>query len=642
MTTDQSAYGTATSPRGERPAPDALDSLGRWALRPGVSVTVLHNGVHLRGWINSLTLEGGPGLPLLWDHLARALAPDGNAAPVPAAPAGSPLRAALLTVVGQLHDHDLLVERPAGGRADGAAQWLGALADRPAAAAAALARGRARVLAAPADSPLARTAAQALDRAGIRAQVVETAQLPHGQVLLVASGYREPPAAAQERGPAEMAVALGVRAGIGFVTPVGSTDQARADADALASRLRRREVPGAAGHPALPALLASSAAQRLVCAVAGLRDPSAEAGDARLLPGLPMALIAEQEPLRGEYRSWPGPVLIDTDRALRPAAVLTLAESLARVAVLTDSRTGVLEEPVPGALPQLPAALVHCPAEEGTLVSGSARADLARLEAVCRAAELRLGNGERGLVVGAGTEHARGRALRRAVTGQGPGAAGRTGRENTPPSSRSEAAAAPGADHPVTVPWSPAAARHPQAAHWWSVLVHRLGVEATVTVSRLGSGGRPVFLARVHGRTTAEPASGPLGTAVEATAEDAVAFAALSAVVGAQSATAAAHAHHLVTPSGASAALARTGEQAPWEDTGWTSAWLTELAGREPYLQDVLTGLIGHSPQPWEPPATAPAGIHALWSALRQCGFSVLSTRPGHATHPATSSEGLR
>uniref|UniRef100_UPI000BF16EFD hypothetical protein n=1 Tax=Streptomyces sp. rh34 TaxID=2034272 RepID=UPI000BF16EFD len=516
------------------------------------------------------------------------------------------------------------------------------IAARPAAAAAALTRSRARVLTAPSDSPLARTAAQALDRAGIRAQVVETAKLPHGQILLTASGHREPPAATPERGPAEIAVAVGVRAGIGFVTPVGSTDQARADADALASRLRRREVPGTAGHPALPALLASSAAQRLVCAVAGLRDPSAEAGDARLLPGLPMALIAEQEPLRGEYRSWPGPVLIDTDRTLPPTAVRTLAQSLARIAVLTDSRTGVLEEPVPGTLPQLPAALVHCTTEDGPLLSGAARADLARLEAVCRAAELRLGNGETNLVVGAGTEHARGRALRRAVTEteQNPGAAGRTSRTNTPAHSPSKTAAAqnsPGTDHPVTVPWNPAAAHHPQATHWWSVLVHRLGIEATVTVSRLSTGGRPVFHARVHGHTTTTTtAPGLLGTAVEATPHDAVAFAALSAVVQAQSATATTHTQHLVTPNGASAALTRTQEQAPWENTGWTSAWLTELAGREPDLQDTLTALTGHTPQHWEPPAPAPAATHALWSALRQCGFSVLSTHPRHTTHPTT------
>ncbi|OEV21369.1 hypothetical protein AN221_07435, partial [Streptomyces nanshensis] len=285
---------------------DALDSLGRWRLRPGVSVTVLHNGVHLRGWITSLTLEGGDGLPVLWGRLAEALAAGGErsgaarAELVRAAPAGSPLRAALLTVLGQLLDHGLLVERSGGEATGGAGPWLGAVAERPGAAGAALARSRARVLGAHPDSPLVRAAARALNRAGLRAEVAKTAELPDGQVLLVTSGPGGPPGAGQGREAAERAVAVGVRAGLGFVTPVGSVAQARADAEALAGRLHRRKTGHRAPeHPALPVLLASSAAQRLVCAVAGLRDPSAEAGDARLLPGLPTALIAEQEPSGG-------------------------------------------------------------------------------------------------------------------------------------------------------------------------------------------------------------------------------------------------------------------------------------------------------------------------------------------------------
>ncbi|CAM5639765.1 YcaO domain-containing protein OS=Streptomyces cyaneofuscatus OX=66883 GN=G3I52_07805 PE=4 SV=1 [Streptomyces cyaneofuscatus] len=35
MTVDQAGPDTATSPEGERATPDALDSLGRWTLRPG-------------------------------------------------------------------------------------------------------------------------------------------------------------------------------------------------------------------------------------------------------------------------------------------------------------------------------------------------------------------------------------------------------------------------------------------------------------------------------------------------------------------------------------------------------------------------------------------------------------------------------
>ncbi|ATY99749.1 hypothetical protein [Streptomyces cavourensis] len=638
MTVDQAAPGT-------QDVFDALVSLGRWRLRPGVSETVLHNGVHLRGWITSLTLEGGDGLPVLWGRLAEALAADeersgtARAELVRAAPAGSPLRGALLTLIGQLLDHDLLVERSGGEAGGGAGPWLGAVADRPAAAGAALARSRARVLGADSDSPLARAAARALNRAGLRAEVVEAAELPDGQLLLVASRHDGSPGAGQGQEAAEsaIAVAVGVRAGLGFVTPVGSVAQARADAEALAGRLHRRKAsPPAPEHPALPVLLASSAAQRLVCAVAGVRDPSAEADDARLLPGLPTVLIAEQEPsggLRGEYRSWPGPALVDVDRIRPRADVRTLSEALARIPVLTDRWAGVLDEPDPGVLPQLPAALVRCAVAGGDLVSGGARADLARLEAVCRAAELRLGGGGSGpVVVGAGLEHARGRALRRAVDREA-----------------AEGIDVVSDDRRAPVPWSPETARHPQAAHWWSVLVGRLGVGAEVAVERLGTGGGAgVFGARVvrrRHRTTVGAPPELLGSAVEATVDGAVAFAALSAVVRVQAAADTPHARQLVTPSGAAAVLARSAEVAPWEDSGWTTAWLAEAAGREPGLQEALTGLTGWSPQSWEPSPGADADVHVLWSALRQCGFTVLSAgadtpnaRPGprSASGPAS------
>ncbi|MEW5541114.1 hypothetical protein AB1339_26090, partial [Streptomyces cyaneofuscatus] len=548
--------------------------------------------------------------------------------------------AALVTVIGQLHDHDLLVERPAGENGDAAGPWLGAVADRPTQAAAALIRSRVRVLAARPDGPLARAAARALDRAGVRAATAEAADLPDGQVVLVAAGPGGPSPFAAEQDAEERAVVVGLRPGVGFVTPVGSARQARADADGLADRLRPREAPGGAEHPGLPALLASSAAQRLICAVAGLRDPSAEAGDARLIPGLPAALVAEREPLRGEYRTWVGPVLVDADRVRPRADVRTLTEALARIPVLTDRLAGVLDEPDPGALPQLPAALVRSSVAGEVLVSGSARADLARLEAVCRAAELLLREGESGLegegrpVVGAGAVHACGRALRRA--GAGARAAVRQQGARAGDTAGPFGGAAP-------VPWSPEPGRHPQALHWWSVLVRRLGVDADVAVSRLDTvGGGAVFHAEVQVQAQGRTATGGvLGTAVEASADEAVALAALSAVVRVQAAADAPHARHLVTPGGAVASLARPEATAPWEDAGWTTAWLAESAAREPELQEALAALTGWSPQPWEPPADAHADVRALWSALRQCGFSVLSARPGHRTHP-TLTEGSR
>ncbi|MET8725649.1 hypothetical protein ABZV81_00475 [Streptomyces parvus] len=633
MTVEQAppdAAATRPGPRAAPDAPDAVQTLGRWTLRPGVAVTELPDGVHLRGWITGVTLEGGPGLRVLWSRLAEtltaagALAADRSARLARSAPAGSPVRAALLTVIARLHEHHLLVERaglaeqPDGTTEKTSGPWLGAVADRPATAAAALGRSRARVIAADPEGPLARSAARALERAGLRAEVVAGAASADGRVLLTATGGSAPSPAVPDRpergrgepavavGPpqdrGEPAVAVGLRSGIGFVTPVGSVAQARADADALAGRLCGREAPGPPEQAGLPALLASSAAHRLVCAVAGLRDPSAEADDARLVPGVPTVLVAEREPLRGEYRNWAGPVLVDADRTRPAPAIRTLAEALARIPVLTDRLVGVLDAPDPGTLPQLPVALVRCEVADGVLLSGAARADLARLEAVCRAAELRLGEGgEGGPVVGAGPEHARGRALRRTAVG----------------------------GDAVPVSWSPGPGRCPQALHWWSVLVRRLGVDADVSVARLGAS---VFRARVRERT----AGHLLGTAVEASADDAVAYAALSAAVGVRAAVELPGVRHLVTPGGASAVLARGAETAPWEDAGWTTAWLAASAAREPELQQALTARAapaGHTPRPWEPSADAPADVHALWSALQQCGFSVLSAPPGPAGH---------
>ncbi|GGZ50674.1 hypothetical protein GCM10010387_51190 [Streptomyces inusitatus] len=598
---------SAPAPPDAPDAPDALDSLRHRRLRPGVTATVLRDGVHLRGWITSVSLEGSPALPALWEHLAEALATDGGRALAGAVPAGSPLRAALVSLIDRLSEHDLLVERgghDGGGLAGGlAGQWLDTVADRPAQAAARLAGTRARVLGTRPDGAFARAAGRALDHGGTGAERARE-ELPDGRLLLVAS-----------LPDGELAVSAGVYAGFGFVTPVGSPRQARADAAALAERLGRVSRTGGLGepgeHPALTALVAASAAQRLLCAAAGLPDPSAEAGGARLLPDRPAALVAGERPLRGEYRTWLGPDLVDADRALPGAVPRTLADALARIPVLGDGELGVLDAPSPGALPQLPVALVRCATPEGGLLSGAARADLARLDAVCRAAELRLGGAGLDLVVGAGPGHARGRALRRAAGHRD--AAGRTPVE------------APAGPPGRPVAWRPRGTVHPQARHWWSVLVRRLGVDAEAEVSRIAV-DPGAFRAVVRGRTVAGGPPRVLGTAVEATADDAVAYAALSAAVRIQSEANAPDLRFLTLPSGASAMLGAASERAPWEDAGWTTAWLGETAGREGYLQDALAGATGRSPRPWEPAPGTPA--RPVWSALRQCGFSVLSLAP--------------
>ncbi|MGW1974450.1 hypothetical protein [Streptomyces sp. NPDC001889] len=609
------------APGGGPDAPDSLDSLCRWRLRPGVAATVLGEGVHLRGWITSVSLEGSPALPALWEQLADALATDGGAALAGAVPAGSRLRAALVQLIDRLREHDFLVERDIPGGPAG--PWLGTVADRPAEAAALLARTRTRVLGPHPGGALARAAGRALERTGAGAERLREAGLPAGRILLVASVPGGP----------DRAVAAEVVAGSGFVTPVGSPAQARADAEALAERLGRRAAtaPGSGEHPALTALVASAAAQRLLCAAAGLRDPSAEAGDARLLPGRPAVLVAADRPLRGEYRTWLGPALLDADRVAPGAVPATLADALARIPVLGDAEVGVVDAPDPGALPQLPVALVRCAAPGGALLSGAARADLARLEAVCRAAELHLGGERPGPAVGVNPEHARGRALRRAVPLDG---------------------------GPFAVVGAPVDTLHAQARHWWSVLVRRLGVDAELEVSRTGSGAG-VFRAVVRGRAAGVGSVAVLGAAVEATADDAVAYAALSAVVrvragGPARAEAGTRAllggrvqehRYLALPSGATAVLAAGADPAPWEDGGWTAVWLGETAGRERAFQQALAGLTGASPRPWEPAGGASAHAHALRSALRQCGFSVLTTEPasGPDLDPGSGpTEGLR
>ncbi|UCM87493.1 hypothetical protein [Streptomyces marincola] len=603
--------------------PDALDELPRWRLRPGVAVTALASGVHLRGWITSVTLEGSPALAALWRHVDHALATDGGTALARDTPRGSPLRAAFVTLIEQLRAHDLLTARSHAG-AGPAAPWLDTVAGRPGRAAAHLARTHTEVRAAERAGALARAAERALggaDRAPAPAQEVGP-DLPAGQVLLTATTGRQ-----------VRAVAAGVRGGTGFVTPVGSPAQVRADARALAARLAERDIQdvqdtGVPPGTALTALVAAGAAQRLLCAAAGLRDPSAEAGDTRLLPWLPAVLIAEEEPLRGEYRTWPRPAPPAGERAPSGPAPRTLAEALARVPVLGDPLVGVLDEPSPGALPQLPVALAACAVPHGRLLAGAARPDLARLEALCRAAESRLGGERAGIVVGLNPGHARGRALRRAA-----GHEDAVGREDA---ARHAPAEGEGGGAPVD--WRPCVAEDPQAGHWWSVLVRRLGARAELGLWRVGSTGAFRAVVRATSVTSATPVtrapapppgSGrPLGTAVEATAADAVAFAALSAAVRVQARDRAADATHLALPSGALAPLAATGDRAPWEDRGWTSGWLAEVADREAALQAALAASAAPRLAPWAPRHPADGPEHELWTALHASGLTVLALDP--------------
>ncbi|MFF4370651.1 hypothetical protein [Streptomyces sp. NPDC001594] len=520
-------------------------------LRPGVAVTPLRAGLHLRGRGGSVTLEGSDALPALWKLLEGPLREGGLEALLDGIEPGSALRRALDTLLGQLTEHGLLTTGDAAPGPVG--QWLAEGTGRPAAPAAALAAARAEVLAGDPDAPLARAAGRALADGGLPVAYTADPDLPGDRVLLRVHGA----------GP-HRAVAAGRCGAGGYATAPGSPAQARADARALEARLG---PAGEAGPAAFPPLLAGAAAHRLLCAAAGLADPAAEGGDERLLAGLPAVLLADARPLRADYRTWLGPERLDPDRRTGLAPARTLREALRRLDALGDGRCGALPGPEPAELGQLPVPLAACAVPRGRLTGGGPRLDLARLELFCRLAELALGEGE--FTVGANPGHARGRALRAA-------AARRTGGAVVPEEA-----------------WS----AHPQARHWWTTLTARLGVPARLELVRAAP-AEEVYHALIHGPlpSTPRPAEALIGQAVEATPGDAVAFAALSAAATATADPGGSGAPRVPPSGGAVAPLAVAGARiAAWEDTGWTNGWMADVAAREERLQAALHRLTGAS-----------------------------------------------
>ncbi|GAA2685726.1 MULTISPECIES: hypothetical protein [Actinosynnema] len=511
-------------------------------LRPIVHATPTDNGLHVRGWRSSFTLDGGRGLWTIWERLAAPLAdgvpPEQLAAPKNASPV---VARALELLIGQLHEHDLLVEVPAGWGRGGAdhpppdiASWLESVATNPLDSWRRLRATRAEVVG---EGALAAAAHRALTATGL-----DVAPPRPGPGLLLVAGQH--------------AIAAGCAADVGFAVAPGPTAAVLADATAVAERLA-----GAPGEPpeVLAALVASAAAHRLVCALAGLPDPSTEVVDMwyDVPPSGPphqAVLVARLDPLRADYHPW-----LSTARPHNPGG--------SPLEVLGDAELGPVPTPLPGALPQLPVKL----AASGDHIGLGVTEHAARLDALLRSAS-RLA--PPGVLLGADPLHAKGLALRTA------------------------ARTLPG--EPVDEPdWS----TDPTARRWWKAVVLRFALPAEVEVTRLAPGVV---------RAVVRSAGAELSWAVEAEAADAVAFAALAAAGRAQ-AEQALGAQGDPTPTllcGAAPLPEPAAAAAPWSNRDWH--WPHGLRDTEETLQTSLRALTGEvTPIPLGPVLTA-AGLAAF------------------------------
>ncbi|MEV1121881.1 hypothetical protein AB0I91_43080 [Actinosynnema sp. NPDC049800] len=349
-------------------------------LRPIVHATPTETGLHVRGWRSSFSLDGGKGLWTIWERLAGPLAegvpPGALAVPENAPPA---VARALELLIGQLHEHDMLVEVPAQWGRDAPpediASWLESVAPAPVEA---WRRLRSATVVVTGEGVLAAHAHRALVAAGVDVSPVR----PGIGLLLVVGPH---------------AVAAGCAADVGFVVAPGAVADVEADAAAVAARLA-----GGPGTPpeVLAALVGSAAAHRLVCALGGLPDPSTEVVDmwSDVPPTGPphqAVLVARVDPLHAEYHPW-----LSAVRPREPSGAL--------VEVLGDRELGPVPTPLPGELPQLPVKL----AASGDAIGFGTTEHAARLDALLRAAR---GLAPEGVVLGADRVHALGLALRTAV-----------------------------------------------------------------------------------------------------------------------------------------------------------------------------------------------------------------------------------
>lgn len=286
---------------------------------------------------------------------------------------------------------------------------------------------------------------------------------------------------------------------------------------------------GVEGSPneVLAALVGSAAVHRVICAVGGLPDPATEfvvhAGQTLPEASFPMVLVARLDPVRAGYHPW----------------LSGIADPWQVLDALVDPELGPVETPVAGALPQVPANV----AVSGEVLGVGTTAEAARLDAAMAALRADL---PAGTVVGIDRSHALGSALRLAV-------------------SRLDGEPVPERE------W----ACDPTARRWWKALTLRFAVPATVSVLRLAPG---VVRAEIW-------ADQLLAWAVEATAADAVAFAALAATGCVQ-----AGGKGLAHLNGA-APVQVADEQPAWIGPEWL--WPAGVRDREEALQASLAALPG-------------------------------------------------
>ncbi|MET9231616.1 hypothetical protein [Lentzea sp. NPDC003310] len=525
----------------------------RVRLRPAVQATQTPDGLHLRGWASSCTLSGGSGLWKVWQRLAPQLEAGLPRADLEVPPGtAEPVRAAVALIVEQLWEHDMLVEMPEWGAdapAPEVAAWLESAAAEPVEA---WRRLRAVTVVVTGRGLLGDAAVRAVEAVGV-------AVLRAGSTTPVVGDL----STAAPQGPEDVRTAPIDRAEAARATLATPASPATLSAGDLTLQAACGTEVGYALPPTTTLTSVNTEATTRITARLGLTgDPTeplatlvACAAVHRLLStvaGLPdpattlgdstypMVLVARTNPLTATYHP-----LLDGTPDPDPWRALD---------ALTDEELGPVDTPEFGDLPQVPANL----ATAGNALGIGTTADQARLNAALHALK---SDG----VLGLDDTHARGAALRHAVRHH-----------------RGEPA---DADE-----WT----SDPTAHRWWKALTARFGVAAVIRTERLAPG---VYRAEIgNGRRV-------LAWAVEATAADAVAFAALAATGYAQAGRdGTAHLN--------GAAPQQPKDQPEWVTRQWH--WPADVRDREERLQQAIARIPGVRVVPTElDPELRAAGLKA-------------------------------